>query len=145
MTIKIYSRFDPTKVLFEDDADSLQGANLQGADLRGANLQGVDLQGANLQGADLQGAYLRGANLRGAKIGDTLTIDGSRPVLQIGPIGSSSRVLFVYRTNDGLRYSTGCCFGDELDFLKNLNRDHPDDEHRTHYLAAIEFAKVVLK
>ena len=76
-TIKIFSRFDKDKVIFEflgeslREADlrwaNLQGANLQGANLQGANLRGAILQDADLRGADLQGANLREADLRGAK------------------------------------------------------------------------------
>ncbi|APB99053.1 hypothetical protein A4F89_06780 [Polynucleobacter asymbioticus] len=75
MSIKIVSRWDSDKVLFEGNADSLksllekakkEGAYLVGADLEGADLRGADLEGAYLVGADLRGAYLRGADLRGA-------------------------------------------------------------------------------
>ena len=54
------------------DADlisaNLGDANLRGANLRGANLRGAELEGANLRGANLGGANLRGANLRGAEL-----------------------------------------------------------------------------
>ena len=46
----------------------LREANLWGADLRGADLQGADLRGADLQGADLWRADLREANLQGANL-----------------------------------------------------------------------------
>jgi Pentapeptide repeats (8 copies) len=46
----------------------LYNANLRGADLYNANLRGADLQEANLRGADLRGADLRGADLRGADL-----------------------------------------------------------------------------
>src|ERR1700755_1803490 len=61
------------KVLFEIPAETLVGANVQGASLRdaklyGANLQRANLRGANLQGANLYGASLTGANLTGANL-----------------------------------------------------------------------------
>ena len=62
------------KVLFEYEKekntlkDTLNEANLRGADLREADLRGADLYGANLHGADLRGANLRGADLRGADL-----------------------------------------------------------------------------
>ena len=80
--IKIVSRFDSERVLFECDApEGLESglymrhalekatqdrADLRGADLSGAYLHGADLRGAYLSGAYLHGAYLRGADLRGA-------------------------------------------------------------------------------
>jgi len=97
MQIKIVSRWDSDKILFEGEFETLanalveaaskradlqgadlqgaylrgaylQGADLRGVDLRGADLRGVDLQGADLRGADLQGADLQGADLRGVDL-----------------------------------------------------------------------------
>jgi len=48
----------------------LSGANLRSADLSGANLRGANLRYANLSSADLSGANLSGANLRGANLRD---------------------------------------------------------------------------
>jgi uncharacterized protein YjbI with pentapeptide repeats len=87
-TIKIVSRWDSSKVLFESDtaqnvrecvveaiaqvADlsraNLSGANLSGADLSGADLSRANLFGAHLSRADLSGADLSGANLFGAHL-----------------------------------------------------------------------------
>jgi hypothetical protein len=80
--IKIVSRWDSARVLFECDVPesidsglavrhaleqaTKSGADLRGADLRGAYLRGADLSGAYLRDADLSGADLRGADLRGA-------------------------------------------------------------------------------
>lgn len=50
-------------VLFETQADNLEGADLRGADLISANLEGANLEGADLISANLRGANLRGANL----------------------------------------------------------------------------------
>ncbi len=47
---------------------NLSGANLRGADLSRANLSGADLSRANLSGADLNRADLSGANLSGADL-----------------------------------------------------------------------------
>ena len=84
--IKIVSRFDSNRVLFECDApEGLESgfymrhalekattarAYLSGADLRGANLSGADLSGADLSDAYLRDAYLSGADLRGANLSD---------------------------------------------------------------------------
>jgi hypothetical protein len=87
--IKIVSRFDSERVLFECDAPEglesglymrhalekatqaradLRGADLRGAYLRDADLRDADLSDACLRGADLSGAYLSGACLRGADL-----------------------------------------------------------------------------
>ena len=84
--IRIVSRWNPDRVIFECDApegmesglhmrhalerataaqQDLSGADLSDADLRGANLRDADLRGANLRDADLSGANLRDADLRG--------------------------------------------------------------------------------
>ena len=55
-------------VLWLEDKEGGERANLEGANLRGANLRGANLEGANLEGANLEGANLRGANLRGANL-----------------------------------------------------------------------------
>ena len=47
---------------------NLRGANLRGANLRGAELEGADLISANLGDAELRGANLGDANLRGAEL-----------------------------------------------------------------------------
>jgi hypothetical protein len=78
--LKIVSRWNPSIVLYEGEADTLKdligtaiksgayltGADLRGADLTGADLTGAYLTGAYLTGADLTGAYLTGAYLTGA-------------------------------------------------------------------------------
>jgi len=80
--MKIVSRWDKNKVLFEDESDELirclehavrENANLFGADLSEANLteanlSGAYLSGANLSRADLSRAYLSEANLTGADL-----------------------------------------------------------------------------
>ena len=79
------------KVLFEYEKekntlkDTLNEANLRGADLYEADLRGADLyeadlyeadlREANLRGADLRGANLRGADLRGANLNEDTKID----------------------------------------------------------------------
>jgi hypothetical protein len=82
MKIKIISRWNIKKILFETDAENigaavaaalaihadLCGANLCCANLRGANLCGADLCSADLRGANLCGASLCGADLCGASL-----------------------------------------------------------------------------
>jgi hypothetical protein len=67
--MKIFSRFDTTKVLLDrPELNSLSRAHLSGANLSGANLSGANLSGADLSGADLFGANLSGANLSRANL-----------------------------------------------------------------------------
>jgi hypothetical protein len=67
--MKIFSRFDTTKVLLDrPELNSLSGPDLSGADLSGANLSGANLFGANLFGANLSGADLSRANLSRANL-----------------------------------------------------------------------------
>ena len=81
--VKIVSRWDSSKVLFESTTSNslkeaviearrqranLSGANLYGANLYGANLSGANLYGANLSRANLSGADLSRANLSGANL-----------------------------------------------------------------------------
>ena len=141
------------------DGADLDGAYLRGANLDGANLRGADLDGANLDGANLAGANLRGANLRGADLdgaqvgkgGDEATLVGSRPVVQIGPIGSRNDWLLVFWCGDaGVRISAGCQKQiSEAHFLKRLAYRHGEGDqaniHAQHYIEALAFAKRLLK
>ena len=133
---------------------NLRDANLRDADLCGADLGGANLRGADLGGADLRGANLRGANLRGAKVGkggDEATLVGSRPVVQIGPIGSRNDWLLVFWCGDaGVRISAGCQKQiSEAHFLKRLAYRHGEGDqaniHAQHYIEAMAFAKRLLK
>ena len=133
---------------------NLRGANLRGANLGGANLRGANLRGANLGGANLGGANLGGANLGGAKVGagdDEAALAGSRPVVQIGPIGSRDDWLLVFWCGAaGVRISTGCQNQiTEGRFLERLAYAHGEGEeaniHAQHYIEALAFAKRLLK
>ena len=129
----------------------LSGAYLTGADLSGANLTEANLSGANLIDANLSGAYLTGADLRGADLYDAnlagsclydendekITLVGSRPIFQIGPIGSGSRYLIAFLTDQGLRLRTGCFFGTREQFEEKLDDTHVDNEHAEEYRAAL--------
>ena len=110
--------------------------------------------GAYLGGANLGGAYLAGANLDGAKVGkggDEATLVGSRPVVQIGPIGSRNDWLLVFWCGDaGVRISAGCQKQiSEAHFLKRLAYRHGEggwaNIHAQHYIEALAFAKRLLK
>ena len=67
--MKIRNRYTD-KVILEVPGETLEGADLRGADLKDAFFWGANLRGANLRNADLQGAYLWHANLQGAGLQD---------------------------------------------------------------------------
>jgi uncharacterized protein YjbI with pentapeptide repeats len=116
---------------------NLAGANLAGAYLDGAYLDGANLAGANLAGAYLAGAYLAGANLDGAYLDGDAKLVGSRPIVQIGPIGSRCAYFVAYLTDKGLRLRAGCFFGSREKFEKKLANHHGDGEHAQEYRAAL--------
>ena len=109
---------------------------------------------ANLRGAGLRGADLRDANLAGTKVGgggDEATLVGSRPVVQIGPIGSRNDWFLVFWCGDaGVRISAGCQKQiSESYFLRRLADAHGEGEqaniHAQRYIEALAFAKRLLK
>lgn len=59
------------EVLYEDEAESLAGADLSRMELEGADLRGMHLRGANLQGANLAGADLRETDVKGSTSAST--------------------------------------------------------------------------
>ena len=84
--MKIVHRWDPQRVLFEDDSATLtetvlnavaKGARLVNARLVNARLDGARLDGASLDGASLDGARLDGARLVNARL-DGARLDGAR-------------------------------------------------------------------
>ena len=116
---------------------NLAGANLAGANLAGANLARANLDGANLDGANLDGANLACANLAGANLADKSELQGDRPILQIGPIGSRCAYFVAYLTNNGLRLHAGCFFGTRDEFEKKLQDEHDNNDHAKEYRAAL--------
>ncbi len=110
----------------------LSWANLYGADLSWADLYGADLSGADLSGADLSWANLYGANLSGAD-GKKLTLAGSRPSMQIGPIGSRCAALQLWLTDAGPMVQAGCFFGSLDEFEAKCEATHGDNAHGKEY------------
>ena len=150
--IKIKNRWNG-KVLYSGEHADIKEA-VEAAVKAGANLCDANLCGADLCGADLCGANLRGADLCGAKIGkggDEATLVGSRPIVQIGPIGSRNDWLLVFWCGDaGVRISAGCQKQvSEAHFLKRLAYRHGEGDqaniHAQHYIEAMAFAKRLLK
>ena len=100
------------------------------------SFRGADLRVADLGGADLRGADLRGADLGGAKV-DGIPLVGTRPVLQLGPLGSRSDYLLAFLTEQGIRIRAGCFSGTLAEFAEAVEREHGDSEHGREYAAAI--------
>jgi len=137
------------KIAIKTDAN-LAGANLAAANLAGANLAdaylaGANLDGANLDGANLAGAYLDGANLAGAKVNDGNVLAGTRPIFQIGPIGSRCAYLAAYITTSGVFVRAGCFFGSLAEFSATVNKTHGENEHGQEYNAAIQMIEAHAK
>ena len=150
--IEIKSRWNG-EVLYSGEHASLKEA-VEAAVKAGANLCGANLCGANLCGARLTGARLTGARLTGAKVGkggDEAMLVGSRPIVQIGPIGSRNDWLLAFWCGDaGVRISTGCQQQvTEAYFLERLAYAHGEGDqaniHAQHYIEALAFAKLLLK
>ena len=79
--MKIFSRYNRAKVVFECDAgtiiECLEYAVGSGANLSDANLSGANLSGAYLSDANLSDAYLSDANLSGAYLRDAYLSDAN--------------------------------------------------------------------
>ena len=131
--IKIYSRWDSEKVLFECEAPEgmESGLHMRHA-LEKATESDANLSDANLSGANLRGANLSGANLRGGQ-----KLVGDRPVFIIGPIGSRCDYLTTFLTDQGIYLQAGCFFGSVDEFTAKLQREHGDNEHGQEYRAAL--------
>ena len=131
-------------VLYAGDGESVlevvAAAVQGGADLGEADLGGADLRWANLGGANLGGADLGWTNLRGANLGGANLV-GSRPVMQIGPIGSRADYLIAIVTTDGVRVTAGCFSGTLDEFRAAVESTHGDSEHGRDYRAAIAMIK----
>ena len=150
--IKIKNRWNG-KVLYSGEHADIKEA-VEAAVKAGANLCDADLRGASLCDANLRDASLSGASLSGAQVGkggDEATLVGSRPVVQIGPIGSRNDWLLVFWCGDaGVRISAGCQKQiSEAHFLKRLAYRHGEGDqaniHAQHYIEAMAFAKRMLK
>ena len=123
------------------DGAYLAGANLARANLDGANLAGAYLVGAYLARAYLAGAYLARANLDGAYLAganlDGKKLIGTRPIFQIGPIGSRCAQFVSYITEAGVFLNAGCFWGTVDEFRTKLAATHGDNDHAKEYNAAL--------
>ena len=92
---------------------------------------------ANLSGANLSWANLSGANLSGANIGK-FVLKNAHPII-LGPLGSRMSQLYVWETEQGLVFQTGCFIGDQDDFLKAVLETHGDNIYGKQYRATVDF------
>ena len=122
LKIQITARFTGL-VLFEHEAEN--------------NTMKLTLEAAISARANLYGANLDGANLAGANLADKSELQGDRPILQIGPIGSRCAYFVAYLTNNGLRLHAGCFFGTRDEFEKKLQDEHDNNDHAKEYRAAL--------
>ena len=132
LKIQITARFTGL-VLFEHEAEN----NTMKLTLEAAISARANLAGANLARANLAGANLDGANLARAYLADKSELQGDRPILQIGPIGSRCAYFVAYLTNNGLRLHAGCFFGTRDEFEKKLQDEHDNNDHAKEYRAAL--------
>ena len=120
---------------------NLAGASLAWADLAGAQLDDVNLAGVNLTGVNLTSVNLTGVNLDGAYLvgtdGEKITLVGSCPVLQIGPISREWGTLIAYLTDRGVYLSLGSFFGTREQFAARFAARHHDNAHAEVYRAAL--------
>ena len=115
---------------------NLDGACLARANLDGAYLDGAYLDGANLARANLAGACLARANLAGANL-DGKKLIGTRPVFQIGPIGSRCAYFVSYMTEAGVLLNAGCFWGTVDEFRAKLADTHGDNDYAKEYKMAL--------
>jgi len=114
------------------------GASLEGAILAGAILAGANFAGANFAGASLEGAILAGANFAGASLDEKTILKGSRPIFQVGPIGSRCAYFVAYIATRGLIVSAGCFREKTIaEFREKLANEHGENKHAQEYEAAL--------
>ena len=133
----------PDRQRFEIEQSVKVGANLGGANLKGADLNCANLSGANLKGANLDGANLAGAYLKGAYLKNKEKLVGSRPIFQVGPIGSRGAYFVAYITDKGLRFDAGCQHQiTREEFERQLDDAPGGNEHTREYRAALALIEI---
>ena len=95
------------KVLLTIEGDSLQDADLRGANLRWANLKDADLRRADLRRADLRGANLKDADLRWADLQDANLKDADLRWADLRRANLPTDVIRI----DGMRWDVTILYG----------------------------------
>ena len=96
----------------------------------------VALEKATAARANLDGACLARANLDGAYL-DGKKLIGTRPVFQIGPIGSRCAYFVSYMTEAGVLLNAGCFWGTVDEFRAKLADTHGDNDYAKEYKMAL--------
>ena len=142
--INFWNGKKPLHIEAENTKDALEKAIKTGADLTGADLRGADLRDADLTDADLTDADLRDADLRGAKYRDK-KLWTNRPVLQLGPCGSASRItmVFFFANKSEPFVKCGRFEGTITGFEAKINETHGDNFSGEEYRAMLLYIKEV--
>jgi len=113
------------------DADlsyvDLSDANLSDVNLRGVNLRGADLSGADLSGTDLRGADLRGVNLRCTDLSGTDLRCTETDKRYVSISCIGSRKDMTTYCFDDDIIWCGCFTGSLADFVKTVMETHKEN------------------
>lgn len=129
--LKIVSRWDESKILYEGDAETM------GQLVAAAVAARVDLRDAYLRDAYLGDAYLGDADLRDANLGDAYH------VFSFGGIGSAKRIT-IYWLEAG-KVWCGCFTGTLAEFVARVEETHEDaPKLLAEYKAGIAFLEACI-
>ena len=94
-------------------------------------------------GANLNCANLAGANLDGANLKNKEKLVGSRPIFQVGPIGSRGAYFVAYITDKGPRFDAGSRHQiTREEFERQLDDAPGGNEHTREYRAALALIEI---
>ena len=73
-------------------------------------------------------------------------VSGNADFFLAGPLGSRRAFLTIHAdVKIGVRFTTGCFSGTEKEFRDAIQDTHGDNDHAKQYLAAIDFALLIVK
>lgn len=137
--MQILNRFNKS-IIFTYEKETLEGANLGGADLRCADLSGANLRGAYLGGANLEGANLGGADLRGAYLGDAYLSGANLEGAYLGgaylggakfiksfQCGEYNRISYAIKWGNEIMFKIGCFWGNTETAILKVKEKYGDN------------------
>ena len=81
-----------------------------------------------------------------ARVSGDAQVYGDADFLLIGPLGSRGDPLCIHADLKlGVRFTTGCFSGTELQLKEAISKTHGDNEYAKQYRAAIELASLVVR